>query len=110
MPDISQAADIFTLVNVFIVDEDRQDELIRILSAATDDFVSTQPGFISTSFHKGLDGKTVVNYAQWHAEKDWRAMLATEKAKAHVAEVQAMIESFQSTPCRVARVHTPQST
>lgn len=109
MPDISQAAGIFTLFNVFTVAPEKQDELIRILSAATDDFVAAQPGFISTTFHKGNDGKTVVNYAQWQAESDWRAMLETEKVKAHIAEVQAMIEAFQSTPCKVARVHTTQS-
>ncbi|MGI9405872.1 MAG: antibiotic biosynthesis monooxygenase family protein [Hyphomicrobiaceae bacterium] len=105
MPKISQTAKTFTLVNVFTVAEGRQDELIRILSNATDDFIAARRGFISTTFHKGDDGKTVVNYAQWEARKDWKAMLATKKAKVHVAEVQAMIEAFQSTPCRVVKVH-----
>lgn len=106
MPEISESNDIFTLVNVFTIASDRQDELIRILSTATDDFVSAQPGFISTTFHKGDDGTTVVNYAQWQRKEDWQAMLATPQAKAHVAEVQAMIDAFQSTPCRVAKSHT----
>ena len=109
MPEISEAADIFTLVNVFTVSAERQDDLIKILSDATDNFVAAQPGFISTSFHKGDDGTTVVNYAQWQAKEDWQAMLATPAAKAHVTEVQAMIDGFQSTPCRVARVHLPSA-
>ncbi len=105
MPEISDANGVFTLVNVFTVAAERQDDLIHILSSATDDFISAMPGFISTSFHKGDDGVTVVNYAQWQRKDDWQAMLATPDAKAHVGEVQAMIEAFQSTPCRVAKVH-----
>lgn len=106
MPDICDTADVFTLVNVFTIDADRQEELIEILSAATDSFIAAQPGFISTTFHKGEDGQTVVNYAQWRKRDDWQAMLQTPQAKEHVAEVQAMITQFQSTPCRVARTHT----
>lgn len=107
MPQILHGDDVFTLVNVFTISADRQDELIRVLSAATEDFVAAQPGFISTTFHKGDDGTAVVNYAQWERKEDWQAMLATPKAKAHVAEVQAMIEAFQSTPCLVVRCHMP---
>jgi len=105
MPTISDTSDIFTLVNVFTVADGRQDELIGLLSQATDDTIGQQPGFISTAFHKGDDGVTVVNYAQWQRKADWQAMLEIGAAKAHIAEVQAMIEGFQSTPCKVAKVH-----
>ena len=106
MPHISDSDEIFTLVNVFTIAPERQDELIGVLSTATDAFVSSCSGFISTTFHKGDDGTTVVNYAQWADKADWQAMLAKPEAKTHVAEVQAMIEAFQSTPCRVAKTHT----
>ncbi|MEO0617730.1 MAG: antibiotic biosynthesis monooxygenase family protein [Pseudomonadota bacterium] len=102
---IDAEAEIFTLVNVFTVAKGRQDALIDLLSSATDDVISRQPGFLSASFHAGDDGRTVINYAQWERRADWEAMLTVPTAEAHIAEVQAMIESFQSTPCRVRVSH-----
>ncbi|MEL7544804.1 MAG: antibiotic biosynthesis monooxygenase [Pseudomonadota bacterium] len=105
MVTIDTDAELFTLVNVFTVPRGRQDELINLLSQATDAVIGKQSGFVSASFHAGDDGRTVINYAQWQRRADWEAMLTVPAAKAHIAEVQAMIESFDSTPCRVRVTH-----
>ena len=32
-------------------------------------FMAAQPGFISISLHRSLDGKRIVNYIQWHSRE-----------------------------------------
>ncbi len=45
-----------------------------------------QPGFISASVHKSLDGTRVVNYVQWCRRGDFEAMLRNPDAFARVQE------------------------
>lgn len=62
------------LINVFSVDPDRQQELIDLLTQATDTSVRYAPGFISASLHRSLDGTKVTMYAKWRSEDDYEAM------------------------------------
>jgi hypothetical protein len=41
-------------------------------------------GFISSTIHRGLDGKHVATYAQWARREDFEAMLAHPKVQEHV--------------------------
>ena len=58
-----------------------QAEAIEKISAYIDGFLSRQPGFIQSRLHRGLDGHSLVHYAQWQSEADFKA--AGEKARAH---------------------------
>src|SRR6516165_3173733 len=40
---------------------------IVYLSMAFDQLVARQPGFISISLHRSLDGRRIVNYVQWQS-------------------------------------------
>jgi quinol monooxygenase YgiN len=53
------------VVNVFNVSEGQADKLIALAVEGTENVISKADGFVSSSFHKSLDGKNVVNYAQW---------------------------------------------
>ena len=75
---------VVTLVNVFTVDPGLQRELVDVLSAATSDVICHQPGFVSASIHRSLDGTKVINYAQWRSAEDLRAMLASPDCQPHL--------------------------
>jgi quinol monooxygenase YgiN len=45
---------------------ERSDELLEVVSEATEAVMQRQPGFISANLHVNLDRRRVVNYAQWH--------------------------------------------
>src|SRR5271168_1767637 len=53
------------LINVFTVEPENQQRLIDILTSATDGSVNREPGFISATLHRSLDGTKVTMYAKW---------------------------------------------
>lgn len=63
MSEIKANSGIVTQINLFTVKPENQQALIDLLieSACS---VCHLPGWKSASIHRGLDGKTVVNYAQ----------------------------------------------
>jgi quinol monooxygenase YgiN len=83
-----------TLINVFTCAPERQDELVRLLQALTDEAMRGLPGFVSASIHRGLDGKHVANYAQWESEAAWKAMVRDPGVQARMGPVVA-IATFQ---------------
>jgi hypothetical protein len=101
MPTISKDQKALTLVNVFTVAKDRQEELLNFLIQNTDEFISRCPGFISASFHKGIDGTTVVVYAQYEDMDAFLNMIQTEGGKKMVEEGSKIAESAQRSLCTV---------
>ncbi len=93
-----------TLVNVFTVAPDRQQELVDVLDRATEDVVRHLPGFVSANIHASLDGTRVVNYAQWRSAEDFRAMLANPDAAPHLAAA-AGLAAFDPHLYTVRAVH-----
>lgn len=61
-----------TLLNLFAVDADEEDELVAAWTRDAD-FMKAQPGYISTQLHKGLAGSTTyMNYAVWQDVASFR--------------------------------------
>ena len=81
---------VVTLVNVFTVDPALQRELVDVLSAATSDVICHQPGFVSASIHRSLDGTKVVSYARWRSAEDLRAMLASPDCQPQLRRASAL--------------------
>ena len=65
-----------TLINVFNVDPEKQQQLVDLLIQATESSVRHVPGFISATLHRSLDGAKVAMYAQWRSLEDYQAMRA----------------------------------
>ncbi|HEY2205566.1 MAG TPA: antibiotic biosynthesis monooxygenase [Pseudonocardia sp.] len=84
--EIDAGAPVVTLINVFTVRPADQDRLVRLLERATEDVMRHRPGFVSANIHRGLDGTSVANYAQWASRADFEAMLADGAAREHMAE------------------------
>lgn len=81
MPTISEASNLFTEIVVFTVAPEHQQPLIDAIVGEVDRWVKHRSGFISASFHKGLDGTKVVNYAQWQSQADWQAFTQDPQGK-----------------------------
>jgi quinol monooxygenase YgiN len=100
---IRTGAEIFTLINVFSVAPDQQQELAHLLIEATEHTMRHLPGFISANIHTSLDGRHVVNYAQWRSRDAFEAMLRNPDARPHMARA-AALASFDPILCEVAHV------
>lgn len=96
-------AEILTLINVFSVAPERQQELIDLLVEATEQTMRHLPGFVSANIHRSYDGRRVVNYAQWRSREDFEAMLQNSEARPHMARAAEMTD-FDPILCEVAYV------
>ena len=74
MPTISKGRPPVTLINIFTVTPEKQDELIELLTDVSDHNVRHHKGFISASLHRGMDGKKVTMYAQLASVDDYERM------------------------------------
>jgi heme-degrading monooxygenase HmoA len=71
-------------INIFHTpDQEGQIQLIQSLAQVTEEVIRYQPGFLSASLHKSLDGKTVTNVARWHSAEDFKRALETPGMLAH---------------------------
>ncbi|MFF8729761.1 antibiotic biosynthesis monooxygenase family protein [Streptomyces sp. NPDC015171] len=98
---------VVTLINVFTVSPDRQDELIELLVRATEETMRHQPGFVHANFHASLDGERVINYAQWETEEHYRAMLANPEARVHMVQAGEIATDVQPRLFEVRSAHHP---
>jgi quinol monooxygenase YgiN len=90
MTTISKDNKVVTLINVFTVEPENQQELINLLIEATEKTMKALPGFISANIHRSLDGVRVTNYAQWRTREDFEAMLKNPEATAHMKPIMAI--------------------
>ncbi len=76
MTTISPSHKLVTLINVFTVEPANQRRLVDLLARATETSVRHEPGFVSASLYRSLDGTKVTMYAQWRSVEDYQAMRA----------------------------------
>ena len=82
------------LINTFKVKPGQADALVAALTKATEETVKKIPGFVSANLHVSLDGKQVVNYAQWRSKADFERAMQVPEFQAHVKEMHGLFESF----------------
>ena len=75
-----------TVINVFTVAAAQQDQLVELLTQATDLSIRRVPGFVSAALHRSLDGTKVTMYAQWATPEDYDRMRARPDASPFLAE------------------------
>ena len=101
MTTISKDNKLVTLINVFTVEPDKQQQLVDLLIHATDVAMRHVPGFISANIHRSLDGKKVVNYAQWENLAAFEAMRQNPEAMPHMKAAAALAQ-FEPILCEVS--------
>jgi quinol monooxygenase YgiN len=108
MTTISKGASLLTLINVFNVEPEKQDELVYVLIEATERTMRHLPGFISANIHRSLDGRKVVNYAQWESKEAFEAMRQNPEAIPHMKRA-GELAWFEPILCEVAEAITGPS-
>ncbi|MEO1375315.1 MAG: antibiotic biosynthesis monooxygenase [Cyanobacteria bacterium J06635_10] len=104
MPSIATNNEVATVIIIFNVEQERQQELIDTIA----EFVKTvkqQPGFVSANIHKSLDGVKVANYAQWKTIKDFENF----RENAEVQEKAAKLREFNAPDSHVYEVIISES-
>lgn len=84
---MSNLENCLTLINVFPVEPEKQQQLIDILTQAADETMRRQPGFLSARVYRGVGGAYVANCVQWRSREDFNRMWRQPQAQQHVAEV-----------------------
>lgn len=92
------------LVNVFTVDPARQEELLQALEAATRSRFVHLPGFVSANLHVSLDGRRVINYAQWTDLESYERAMGAEEMREHLTTAADIAESYDPTLAQVRSV------
>ena len=95
MSEIVAHAGSVTLINTFTDSPDKQGELVALLDRATEEVMRTLPGYISADLHRSLDGKRVVNFAQWRSKADFVGMLKRPEAGVHMKQAAQLAERFE---------------
>lgn len=64
MPQIHKENAPITQITVIEAEPEKQAEALSIMTERAQ-FMACQPGFVSISLHRSLDGRRIVNYVQW---------------------------------------------
>ena len=104
MPEIRSGGDCVTQITTAEVgDGQHQDELLRLMTERAH-FMATQPGFISISLHRSLDGRRVVNYVQWESREQLAAAHRAPEFRSRWPEVGRAAEDIEPALYEVVHV------
>jgi quinol monooxygenase YgiN len=107
MPTISKGGTPLTLINVFTVPPEKQEELIALLTEVTERNVRHRKGFISASLHRGIDGGKVTMYAQWASIDDYESM-RNDSGSSPALEKALAFAKFDPGMYEVAEIFIPE--
>src|SRR5262245_36463634 len=66
MPHIQKDSQPVTQITIIEAEPGKQAEALSLMTERAR-FMARQPGFISISLHRSLDGRRIVNYIQWQS-------------------------------------------
>ncbi len=69
------------VIVTFECDPATQDAALEAIGAYVGTFLSQQSGFVASTLHRGLDGRSIAHYAKWESEAAFKA--AGDKARSH---------------------------
>lgn len=101
MSTIEKGSNVLTLINIFAVEPRKQQQLVTLLIEATEQTMKRMPGFVSANIHRSLDGKNVMNYAQWKDMAAFEAMRKNPEAIPHM-KAAAELAQFEPILCEVS--------
>jgi heme-degrading monooxygenase HmoA len=105
MPQIRTEQQPVTQITVVEAEPGKQAEALELMTQRAR-FMARQPGFVSISLHRSLDGRRIVNYVQWQSRellskahqapefrKEWRHFDdVTEDIDPHLYEVAEVVD------------------
>ena len=72
MPQIQTSNQQVTQITIVEAEPAKQAEALSLMSERAR-FMSRQPGFVSISLHRSLDGRRIVNYIQWQSREQLKS-------------------------------------
>jgi len=72
MPHIVKGRKPITQITVVDSGPEKQAEALSLMTERAQ-FMTRQPGFVSISLHRSLDGRRIINYVQWESRDLLRA-------------------------------------
>ncbi|VAV92965.1 Antibiotic biosynthesis monooxygenase domain protein [hydrothermal vent metagenome] len=104
MPVIAKTEDIQTVITTFEMTPGTCEDLLELLTAAYEEFISKQPGFIAAGLHVNDAQTRIANYSQWHRREDFQAMLRTPEMRERNRKINELCKSFEPVMYEVAAV------
>ena len=98
------ASDVATLVNVFTVEPENQQNLVRVLKEGTVAFFSKQRSFISPRVHTSNGGRRAINYSQWRSAESIEAFRADPYFAPYAQRIAALAKA-ETILCDVVDVN-----
>jgi heme-degrading monooxygenase HmoA len=95
MTRITTDKNLVTHINVFTVSPENQQQLVDLLVEAAQSTIRKFPGYISSNYHKSLDGTKVTTYAQWRSQADFEAMLQSPEVGEQLRGLSQLATSFE---------------
>ena len=102
MPNISKSNDFQTVITTFEMTPGTCQDLLDELTAAYDEFISKQPGFIAAGLHVNDAQTRIANYSQWRKREDFLAMLRSDEMRRRNRKINEMCKSFEPVMYDVA--------
>ncbi len=103
MPEIRIQNDIVTQITTAEAEDGGQDALFALMRERAR-FMARQPGFVSISLHRSLDGRRIVNYVQWTSREQLEAAHQAPEFRAAWPEVGAVSEDIVPRLYEVAHI------
>lgn len=103
MPKIRLDKQPVTQITFVEAASDKQAEALSVMKERAR-FMAQQPGFISVSLHRSLDGKRIVNYVQWQSRDQLQAAHRSPQFRKEWGEFDALTETIDPHLYEVAEV------
>ena len=104
MPQIRQDFDGQTVITTFEVTPGTAHDLLDALTAAWDEVISKQPGFLGGAVHLNDAQTRIATYSQWQARGDYQAMLRTPEMRSRNRVINQLCRSFEPVMYEVQSV------
>ncbi|SLN15276.1 Tetracenomycin-F1 monooxygenase [Roseovarius albus] len=102
MPTIKQSNSFQTVITTFEMTPGTCQDLLDELTAAYDEFISKQPGFIGAGLHVNDAQTRIANYSQWQRREDFQAMLRSNEMRVRNRRFNELCKSFEPVMYDVA--------
>jgi quinol monooxygenase YgiN len=95
MPTIAKSDSYQTVITTFEMTPGTCQDLLDELTAAYEEFISRQPGFIAAGLHVNDAQTRIANYSQWERREDFLAMLRSEEMRRRNRRINELCKSFE---------------
>jgi heme-degrading monooxygenase HmoA len=103
MPQIRTEQQPVTQITVVEAEPGKQAQALELMGQRAE-FMARQPGFVSISLHRSLDGRRIVNYVQWESRDLLAAAHRSPEFRREWAQFDELADDIDPHLYEVARV------